>query len=70
MDIKNKRNITKLSGKGGNDMKRKLKCWEKPIPKNQKRHLSICPHCHKKFYYWQYASNHAQEKKHYGDYSI
>ncbi len=38
------------------------------IPKNQKKKLSVCPVCHKKFYYWQKAAKHAQEKKHWGDY--
>jgi len=40
------------------------------IPKNQKRRLSCCPHCKKTFFYWQKASLHATENKHYGDYSI
>lgn len=50
--------------------KREKKCWEKKIPKNQKRRLSVCPKCGKRFYYWQYASKHAHENKHWGDYSI
>ena len=40
------------------------------IPKSQKRHLSQCPKCKKKFYYWQYASKHAKEKNHWGDYNV
>ena len=39
------------------------------IPKGQKKKLSICPHCGCRFYFWQKASAHAQENKHYGDYS-
>jgi len=42
--------------------------WDKPISKNQKRELFICPKCHRKFYYWQYASKHAHQKKHWGFY--
>lgn len=45
------------------------KVWEKPISKKQKRSLSICPHCKKKFYYWQYASKHAEENRHWGNYA-
>jgi len=39
------------------------------IPKSQKRKLSVCPICKKRFYFWQKARKHAQENKHYGDYS-
>ena len=44
-------------------------CWEMTIkryriPKRQKRKLSICPHCKKRFFYWQKASEHAQEWNH------
>ena len=41
----------------------------KPVPKNQKKKLSVCPHCKQKFYYWQYASIHSTMFKHYGDYN-
>ena len=40
------------------------------IPKNQKRKLSICPHCHESFDYWQKASLHAIQFKHFGDYNV
>ena len=41
---------------------------ERLVPKNQKRKLSVCPKCKTRFYYWQYASRHANEKKHWGMY--
>jgi hypothetical protein len=41
-----------------------------PIPKNQKRKLSICPICKKRFYYWQKANIHARREKHWGCYAI
>lgn len=44
-----------------------LKYRHIPQP-GQKRKLLICPKCGKKFYYWQYASYHAETKKHYGSY--
>jgi hypothetical protein len=50
--------------------KKQMEFWGKQIPKNQKKKLSICPHCKEKFYYWQIASAHAKEFKHWGDYSI
>jgi len=50
--------------------KKEIRVWEKPIPKNQKRKLSICPRCKARFYYWQYASEHSETFKHHGDYSI
>jgi hypothetical protein len=39
------------------------------IPKNQKRHLSQCPVCNQKFYFWQKASVHALLIGHNGDYT-
>ena len=40
------------------------------ITKKQKRKLTICPVCKKHFYYWQYASIHADKYKHWGDYNF
>jgi len=45
--------------------------WEaKHIPENQKKELSVCPHCGKHFFYWQNASLHAYENKHFGSYEV
>lgn len=44
--------------------------WQKRIYNTQKKKLSICPKCKKRFYYWQDAHKHAEELNHYGDYSI
>ena len=41
---------------------------ETPANQKQKRKLSICPHCKRRFYYRQYASKHARTAGHYGDY--
>jgi hypothetical protein len=50
--------------------KKQVKYWRKPIPKNQKRKLSICPKCKQRFYYWQRASEHAEEFEHHGYYGV
>lgn len=54
----------------GKDLHQRCKVfWDvEDIPREQKRILSICPHCGEKFYYWQHASLHAKEMKHWGCY--
>ncbi len=63
--------------KKGNDLGRMRihrKCqifWDaEHIPKTQKKKRSQCPICSMSFDYWQLASKHAQEKKHWGDYTV
>ena len=45
------------------------KVTEKKPKRGQKRKLSICPRCGRRFYYWQYAAKHAKYERHWGNYN-
>lgn len=49
--------------------RRRIPYWQRKPTAKQRRKLSICPHCKRRFYYWQYASKHAHTVGHYGDYN-
>ena len=40
------------------------------IPRRQKRKLQVCQHCDQRFYYFQYAAEHAKKRNHYGTYRM